>query len=222
MAGAPRGDRCTSKISGIAMAEYVIRVCAESAYLLHLNFIDTFHGASPKQFQQNSIVVSLRNLSAFAILNSENGAPQRVVRGSFVQQHSVHHLSGSKFLIFDNHGGNLDGGPSRLLEVDIERGEERTIFPNPSTPIELRTLFSDTAGYVDISSDRKRSFVSFSHAGIAVEVEIATGRVLTIYRNCHAFSHSESAGRWSSKGVFLVLWVCIISTECRRPSLGVS
>ena len=63
---------------------------------LHLNFIhqlgDDAGGAHG--IAAGDLVVSLRSLSAFAILDGESGRLKRLVRGSFLQQHSVQHLRG--------------------------------------------------------------------------------------------------------------------------------
>ena len=115
---------------------------------LHLNFIhqlgDDAGGA--QGIAPGDLVVSLRSLSAFAILDGETGRLKRLVRGGFLQQHSVQHLEGSTFLMFDNLGHDYVGGPSRLLMVDISDGRETTIFPNDATPEALRGLFSKNGG----------------------------------------------------------------------------
>ena len=115
---------------------------------LHLNFIhplgDDAGGA--QGIAPGDLVVSLRSLSAFAILDGETGRLKRLVRGGFLQQHSVQHLEGSTFLMFDNLGHDYVGGPSRLLMVDIANGRETTIFPNERTPESLRGLFSRYRG----------------------------------------------------------------------------
>ena len=58
---------------------------------LHLNFIHQLGddaGGAPG-IAPGDLVVSLRSLSAFAILDGESGRLKRLVRGSFLQQHSV-------------------------------------------------------------------------------------------------------------------------------------
>ncbi len=154
-------------------------------------------------------MLSLRNLSRFAIYDPVNKAIRRVVAGGFVQQHSVNHLSGSKFLIFDNRGGDALGPASRVVELDIATGVERRIFPNAGTPSEYANVFSDTAGYLDISPDRNRALASFTNAGRAFEFEISSGRLLAVYDNLHDISsleelseeHGQHAGRFSIYGM---------------------
>lgn len=73
--------------------------------------------------------LSLRSISAVAILEGIGGAVKRVLGGGFARQHSAHHLSGSKLPMFDNSGGDAAGRPSRLLRIDLVSGGERRVFP---------------------------------------------------------------------------------------------
>jgi len=160
---------------------------------IHLNFVDRIGedtggawGMSP-----GDLVVSMRNLSAFAILDGDSGRVKRFVRGSFFQQHSVRHLGGTRFLMFDNHGTDGVYGPSRLLMVDIANGRETTIFPNDSTPESLGDLFSLFHSKIDISPDRRRVMVVFTQMGVAVEVRLRDGVALNVFRSLHDVSSFE-------------------------------
>ena len=160
---------------------------------LHLNYVhrivDDAEGAwgmSP-----GDLVVSMRNVSAFAILDAESGRVKRLVRGSFRYQHSVQHLEGSRFLVFDNQGSDGVYGPSRLLLVDLADGRETTIFPNDNTPEGLRGLFSPIGGKIDISPDRRRAMVVFTTVGVAVEVRLSDGAALNVFRSLHDVSGLE-------------------------------
>ena len=178
---------------------------------LHLNFIhplgDDAGGA--QGIAPGDLVVSLRSLSAFAILDGETGRLKRLVRGGFLQQHSVQHLEGSTFLMFDNLGHDYVGGPSRLLMVDIANGREATIFPNERTPESLRGLFSRYRDYIDISYDRERAIVAFTDASVAVEVRLSDGEVLNVFTSLHDVSGIEQfseertkvAGRFRLHGI---------------------
>ena len=160
---------------------------------LHLNFVHRLRddaggtwGLAP-----GDLVASIRNLSAFAILDGETGRVKRLVRGSFFYQHSVQHLTGATFLLFDNWGGDGVYGPSRLLKIDLADGRETTIFPNDKTPQPLRNLFSAKEGQIDISPDRQRAMVAFTLEGMAVEVRLADGAVLNVFHSLHDVSSLE-------------------------------
>ena len=160
---------------------------------LHLNYV---HRLGPDAggawgMAPGDIVASLRNLSAFAVIDPETGALKRLVRGAFVDQHSVHHIEGSEFIMFDNHGSDGVHGPSRLLMIDIADGNETTIFPNDRTPEAFRSLYSRSASDISVSPDRSRAIVSFTPTGLALEVRLPDGEVMSVFRNLHDVSGSE-------------------------------
>ena len=183
---------------------------------LHLNFIhqlgDDAGGAHG--IAAGDLVVSLRSLSAFAILDSESGRLKRLVRGSFLQQHSVQHLRGSTFLMLDNLGHDHVGGPSRLLMIDVSDGRETTIFPNERTPEALRGLFSKKAGKIDIS-DRERAIIAFTGDSVAVEVRISDGAVLNTFTSLHDVSGLEqfSEERTTMAGRFRLFGIDYIEPQ---------
>ena len=160
---------------------------------LHLNFVHRLgdDAGGTWGLAPGDLVASLRRLSAFAILDGESGRVKRLVRGSFFYQHSVQHLTGATFLMFDNYGHDGTYGPSRLLRIDLADSRETTLFPNDQTPEPLRNLFSDTRGTIDISPDRRQVLVSFTQAGKAVEVRLADGAVLNVFHSLHDVSNLE-------------------------------
>ena len=155
---------------------------------LHLNYVHRLGadaggawGIAPGDF-----VASLRNLSAFAIVDPETGAVKRLVKGTFYQQHAVRHLEGSVFIMFDNIGGGADGGHPRLLMIDIADGRETTVFPNERTPEDLLSrLYSRNRGSVSVSPDGRRAIAAYTLKGIAVEVRLSDGEVLNVFRSLH-------------------------------------
>ena len=160
---------------------------------VHSNYVHRIADGAPDVWGMSSgdLVVSLRNVSAFAILDAESGRLKRLVRGSFRWQHSVQHWEGSRFLLFDNLGSDGAHGPSRLLMVDAADGRERTIFPNDGTPEALRGLFSRIRGKISISPDRRRALVVFTTIGLAVEVRLSDGAALSVFRSLHDVSGLE-------------------------------
>ena len=164
--------------------------------LIHADPCDPFHLNSVSMVGEDvsglpdvrpgDLVLSLRNLDAFAVLDRETGVVKRYVQGTFVRQHSVKHLGGSEFILFDNAGGyaqDADVGPgspvlgkrrSRVLVMDLASGRERILFPR--TP--ERPWYTPVRGRISLSPDRKRVVASFLRVGKAVEVRIADGAVL--------------------------------------------
>ena len=161
--------------------------------LLHPNFVHRVGGdvQDVQGLSSGDLVVSMRNVNAFAILDAGSGRVKRLVRGSFRRQHAVHHWRGSRFLLFDNQGDDGRNGPARLLMVDVADGRETTIFPNAGTPEALRGLRSSIMGKISISPDRRRALVVFSMAGVAVEVRLSDGAALKVFRSLHDVSGLE-------------------------------
>ncbi len=161
----------------------------------HVNSVQPLgEDAAGAGLEPGDLVVSMRNLHAFAVLDRDTHRLKRMVRGGFMMQHSVLHFEGSRFLMLDNRGGrNADGTRevSRLLMVDAASGEETTIFPNHRTPDHLRDLYTIQGGGVAISPDRRRALVTFTEEGKAVEVRIADGAVLVVFHSLHDVSHLE-------------------------------
>ena len=158
--------------------------------VLHLNYVHRLgaDAAGAWGIAAGDIVASLRNISAFAVLDGASGALKRLVRGSFYRQHSVTHYRDAKFLMFDNHGGDGGLGPSRVLMVDLADGRETTVFPNDDTPAGLRGLFSSVGGHVDISPDRRRALAVFTRAGVAVEIGLPGGEARAVFNSLHGAS----------------------------------
>ena len=160
---------------------------------LHLNSVhelgEDAHG--PNGIRPGDLVVSLRNLNAFGILDRDSHRLKKLVHGGFLRQHHVTHLAGSRFLMFDNYGTDGVHGTSRLLMVDVADGTATTIFPNDATPERLRGFFSPIKGTAFVSPDRRRVIVTFTLGGKAVEVRLADGAVLTEFTSLHDVSHVE-------------------------------
>ena len=178
--------------------------------ILHLNYIDRIRGDVEDMpgVVPGDYVVSFRNISAFGIFDSETAEVKRMIKGTFVHQHSVQHLKGSEFLLFDNHGADVKvGGPSRVLLVDLAGGgvSERTIYPsNHSHP--PPQLYSSVMGNLTVSQDRERVIVVSSNQGLAVEMQISDGTILNHFRNVHDPSGlSHNLGETNDRAVYVVL-----------------
>lgn len=157
------------------------------------------------------LLISLRNLSAFAVVRRKDGKILQLFRGSFDHQHSVTPVANTtEVLIFDNWGVDRDAGPSRLLLYDLATGRERTILPNKSMP--RNALFSSANGHIDVSSDGNRAVVAAAKAGLAYEVRLTDQAVLTKFDNLHDVSSAANfpdnrqskAARFQLPGVYYV------------------
>jgi hypothetical protein len=161
---------------------------------LHVNFVDTLDDTAPGgALSPGNLVISLRNLSAVAVMDPVSGKITKVMRGSYIQQHSVQQLVGSKVLMFDNWGGDAVGVGSRLLEVDLATGAERRVFPLPGSTALDEKLYSDRGSFLSISPDRRRVLVSFSGEGRGFEVDIASGKEILSYDSLHDLSGHPQA-----------------------------
>lgn len=191
-----------------------------ASLLRHGNHCDPFHLNSVSMVGEDvsglpgvapgDLVLSLKALNAIGIMDREARVVKRLVRGTFVGQHSVKHLRGSKFLVFDNVGGYAQferarsasqppSGPqlgwrfySRVLVVDLANGEETVLFPqDPPGNARGKGAYSSILGRLSISPDRTRVLASLSMTGRAVELRIADGEVLTEFNFVHDVSRLE-------------------------------
>ncbi|MBL9060066.1 MAG: hypothetical protein JNK88_08595, partial [Mangrovicoccus sp.] len=158
----------------------------------HINYVDVLDETAPGgDLAPGNLVISSRNLSAILIYDPKQDKIVKIVRGSFQQQHSVHHLAGSKALLFDNWGASGAGQGSRLLEVDLAGGPERQVFPplGETKP----EFYSGRAGLIDIAPDRTRVLISLTEAHSGVEVDLTTGEQFLHYDSLHDLSSVAAA-----------------------------
>ena len=154
---------------------------------LHLNHVHMLgeDAGGAAGIAPGDLVVSLRNLSAFGVLDKDDRRLKRLVRGSFHRQHGVRHLEKARFMMFDNLGTDGVWGPSRLLMVDLATGAETTLFPNDATPAHLRDWFAEVRGQFDVSSDRSRVLLVDPKGARAFEIRLSDGLVLNVFRQLH-------------------------------------
>lgn len=145
--------------------------------------------------EPGDLVLSFRNLSAFAVVGRENWQVKRYVRGTFHRQHSVLHLGGSKFIMFDNRqpvagrerraAADSMAGASRVLVVDVASGEEQVVFPGEAAPQRFKAWRSGIHGKISVSPDGTRVLASYSVMGRAVEIRLEDGVVLAEFDDVH-------------------------------------
>ena len=174
-------------------AEHLIKHSKDDCDPTHLNSVyvlgEDFAGVD--DITPGDMVFSMRRLNAFGILDGDTHRLKRIVRGSFIAQHSVQHLDGSRFIMFDNSGTDGVHGPSRLLIVDLADGRETTVFPNDDTPQHLLNFFARSRGLVDVSPDGRRALVTDVDHGRGFEIRLSDGAVMNIFHNLHDVSGLE-------------------------------
>ena len=177
-------------LDAIVQSRYVGHLIgADGCDPTHMNFVHVIgEDCTSAGLATGDMVVSLRNLSAFGILDKDDGRLKRLVRGSFHFQHGVRHLERARFLMFDNHGTDGTHGPSRLLMVDLENGRETTVFPTDATPNDLRLGLAHIMGQFDISADRRRALVTDVRNARSLEIRLADGEVLNVFHSIHDVS----------------------------------
>ena len=173
----------------------------------HVNFVHILgaDAGGAAGVAPGDLVVSLRGLSAFGILDKDDRRLKRLVRGDFHRQHGVRHLDRARFAMFDNLGTDGVHGPSRLLVVDLATGEETTVFPTDATPEHLRRFFTHNWGQFDISADQRRALVADVQGGRAFEIRLADGEVLGVFRQLHDLS--SLAGRVETETLRKHAWL---------------
>ena len=179
---------------------------------LRLNSVAVLTAAGPSGLAAGDFLVSLQALSALAVFDGKDGRVKRVWRGSFYGQHGAHELvgpAGAAFLLFDNWGQDQERryAPGRLLALDPQSGQERTIFPNPSSPSSVR-LHSRLRGGIALAPDGTRAIVFAHTAGQGVEVDLASGEATAVFESLDdasphpdAADYSAQAYRWSMSDI---------------------
>ena len=191
---------------------------------VHLNFVHVLgaDAGGADGIRAGDLVASLRHLNAFAILDKDDRRLKRLVRGSFIAQHGVRHLDNARFIMFDNLGTDGVHGPSRLLIVDLATGEEITVFPNDATPPHLAKWFSIAEGELDISPDGRRALVADLRGARALEIRLADGQVLNVFRQVHdlsklpGFPEALTANSWAF--TFRAIYYANRWTKAHKPS----
>ena len=157
---------------------------------IHLNFIHMLgkDAGGADYITPGDLVVSLRNLNVFGILDRDTHQLKRLVRGSFRRQHGVRHLEKARFLMFDNQGTDGTHGPSRLLMVDLATGKEITIFPNDGTPEHLGDWYVSSGGQFDVSPDGCCVLLVAPPRGRGFDIRLSDGEILNTFHQIHDVS----------------------------------
>ena len=78
-------------------------------------------GKAP-MLKKGRALISARNLDLLYTVNLENGAVEWATMGAWHGQHNPRFLENGNIVMFDNLGNFKAGGPSRVIEVELETG----------------------------------------------------------------------------------------------------
>lgn len=153
----------------------------------HLNdvrVVSRADAAGSTLLEAGDLFVSMRSLNAVALLDHATRRVKWVSVGHTVLQHSPRYLGNESVLVFDNLGGREATGGSRLVRIGLRSHEAETVYPPADGSV--TDFFTETAGHIALSPDRRRALVSLTRQGRAVELDLASGEVLWEYLNVHA------------------------------------
>jgi hypothetical protein len=123
-------------------------------------------------------LLSMRSLNAVGILDPHTRRFKWMSAGTTVMQHGpLFHDDG--VLVFDNRGGSMATGGSRLVQIDLETRGSQVLFPGPAASLP-GAFYSGVAGHLDLSGDG-RVLVTLSKAQKVWEINLKTGAVLWEY-----------------------------------------
>ncbi len=147
----------------------------------HLNgiqLVDAALAARHPSLRAGDLLLSMRSLNAVGILDPHTRRFKWMSAGTTVMQHSpLFHDDG--VLVFDNRGGSITTGGSRLVQIDLETRGSQVLFPGPATSLPGK-FYSGVAGHLDLSGDG-RVLVTLSKAQKVWEINLKTGAVLWEY-----------------------------------------
>ena len=147
---------------------------------IHLNSVDIVTSEIARRIPgtvAGDLLVSLREPSAIVLFDPVKAKIKRIVIGRTAAQHSAKFLPDGTVLAFDNQGGSLSSGGSRILRLNLLDGSAQTVFPTQASRPVL-PFFSFDGGTVVPSPDGKRVMISSKQESRDIEVDLATGRPL--------------------------------------------
>lgn len=142
---------------------------------LHVNSVDVADAevaAANPGVDEGDILVSVRELSSIFLLDPTASRIKNAIIGRTAAQHSAVFAPGGGILTFDNRGGAMAKGGSRVAWLGFSGETPRTVFPTGDA--KLRSQYQ---GHVDPGADG-RLLVTSSSEGLIYEIDGATGEVL--------------------------------------------
>jgi hypothetical protein len=162
---------------------------------LHLNYVTRLGAAAEGtagRYSPDDFLISMRHINGLMIVDARSHRVKDMIRGTFVFQHAAQPWKDGKILLYDNLGGDLGGGPSRLLAYDLVTRQEETIFPRGNLPKGTK-VFSYSAADVSISASGDRALMAVPTAGLGYEVRLSDGAILAKFDNLHNIDDASGA-----------------------------
>ena len=138
------------------------------------------------EFSPGDLLVSFRTLNTVAVLDPVTERFKWHAVGSSHHQHSPRFYRNNTIFAFDNFGGRLSRGQSRILAIDVGTHVTKTIFPRDDAALPDMPFDSDTAGHIDVDPSKSHILVAFTHQGLVWEIDVNTGEILWEFVNTHS------------------------------------
>lgn len=196
----------------------------------HVNAVVPVPEAGARRFptgtvEAGDLLVSLREPSALAVIDREDGTMKALIGGRAAGQHSPRFLPDGTIVVFDNQGGRKDEGGTRILRIDPATTETEVVYPRKADD-PLLPFHAPTAGVLDISPDGDRILVADPKGGRVFEILVATGAPLWVYDKVldigpylakYHESQKDRYARFGSQGAYYVPDLDILQ---RTPDSG--
>lgn len=173
---------------------------------LHLNFVDVAgpdDAGNADWLEPGDLLISLRAISAIAVVSADGTKLKRVFAGTFVNQHSAQYLGNGQVLLFDNMGSGPDSLPSRVLRLDLETGTETVVFSRDPMDKD-HVQFSSVSGNLALDDNRERALIAFTGSGHLAEIDISSGELLSAFDNGHTSQNPDHSGLFKIFGAWYV------------------
>jgi Arylsulfotransferase (ASST) len=159
-------------------AETCLIMDQDPTHLNGIQLVDSNLAARYPWLRAGDLLVSMRSLNAVGILDPKTRRFKWMSAGTTVMQHSpVFYENG--VLVFDNRGGSMATGGSRLVHIDLETRRSQVLFPDGSASLP-GNFYTGVAGHLDLSGDG-RVLVTLSKAQKIWEIDLKTRAVLWEY-----------------------------------------
>jgi hypothetical protein len=166
------------------------------------------------EFAAGDLLVSLRSLNMVGVIDPLTERFKWHALGSAHHQHSPRFRRNNTILAFDNWGGRLSRGKTRILSLDVTSRNVTNVFPRDDAALPQTRFTTDTAGHLDLDPSGQRMLVSFTHEGLVWEIDVETGEILWEYVNTHPVE-----GRPARVSVYTAKYVGAIDFELNHGNL---